>query len=348
MVAEGARARIWQTASGQGGRRGDIALRPRRHTARLIVLLGLTFAAGWGAGWVHGSGQFARLPGIPSALPGQPGPGLVGPGIAGWGLVGSAPGQLPPAGPPTGPAAPGLPAPVSGSEAAVRSPRLPEVIDLSSMFPGLVYVSGPRDSKRVALTFDDGPDDRFTPRVLDILKQEGVPATFFMVGNRVRAFPETVARAVRDGHAVGNHTWDHARLAGIPGADVRRNIEAAQTAISEVTGYRPSLFRPTYGDLTPSEVSEIAPLGVKIIFWSVDTLDWHGLNSEQVVAAVMSHAHPGAIVLQHSAGGPGEDLSGSIGALPIIIRDLRAQGYQFVTVPELLSIPVAASDLHPE
>ncbi len=315
--------------------------------ARVAVLLALAFAVGWGAGWVHGSGQFVRLLRRPSGLPGQPGPGLVGPGITGWGLIGSGPSQLSPGNPPTGPAAPAPPDLVSGSEATGRSPRLPEVIDLSSMFPGLVYVSGPRDSKRVALTFDDGPDDQFTPRVMDVLKQEGVPATFFMVGNRVRTFPATVAKAVREGHVVGNHTWDHARLAGMPGSDVRRNIEAAETAISEVAGYRPSLFRPAYGDLTPAEVKEIAPLGVKIIFWSVDTLDWRGLDSQQVVAAVMSHAHPGAIVLQHSAGGRGEDLSGSIAALPVIIRDLRAQGYQFVTVPDLLRIPIAASDNQP-
>lgn len=188
------------------------------------------------------------------------------------------------------------------------------------MFPTVVYCSSPRDAKLVALTFDDGPDNHFTPQVLDALKQAAVPATFFMVGNRVRIFPEVVARVVREGHAVGNHTWDHTHLAAMSGPDIRRNIGAAQSAIAQVTGYQPLLFRPPYGELTATDVKEIASLGPKIIFWDVDTLDWRGLNAQQVATAVMGHAHPGATVLQHCAGGLGEDLSGSVAALPAIIR----------------------------
>jgi len=304
--------------------------RSRGHrTARAALLFALVFVVGWASGWFTAWAYGDRVgypwrPGLSGSRAGaDPGP---------------ARGAVP--GPASGPAPPDL---VSGPETTGRAARLPEVIDLSSMFPGEVFVSGPRDAKLVALTFDDGPDNQFTPRVLDMLKQEGVPATFFMIGNRVRTFPDVVTRTVQEGHVIGNHTWDHSRLAGMAGKDIRRNIEAAQTAIAEVAGYRPLLFRPAYGDLTPADVPEITSAGVKIVFWSVDTLDWRGLNSQQVVAAVMGHAHPGAIVLQHSAGGRGEDLSGSVAALPVIIRDLRAHGYRFVTVPDLLRVPVAAA-----
>lgn len=220
--------------------------------------------------------------------------------------------------------------------------RLPQkqhqqlVQNLSQQFPGTIVYKASSRLKRVALTFDDGPDNFYTPRILDILRTKGVPGTFFMVGKQAKYFPDMVRRIVYEGNAIGNHSWDHPKLWKLTNEKVIEEIVATENEIQRITGRRSDLFRPPYGRVSPAQTTMIHNLGYRIIDWSVDTVDWKGTKAPQILQNVYKEITPGGIILEHCmAGRPGE-LNGTLQALPQIIDQLRAQGYQFVTVPTLL------------
>lgn len=226
-----------------------------------------------------------------------------------------------------------------GPEQGNREPRPLSLADLRAKYRSTFLLNGPSTKREVALTFDDAPDDRFTPKVLDVLKKEGVKATFFVVGNRAEAHPDIVKRMADEGHVIGNHSYDHANLPKLTDDKFREQITKTDNVIRRFTGYTPNLIRPPYGNLSEQQIQWLASQHKKIINWNVDSLDWKGLSAEQVETNVLAQVHPGSIILQHSAGGQGEDLTGTINALPGIISKLRADGVKLVTVPELLNIP---------
>jgi len=215
-------------------------------------------------------------------------------------------------------------------------------VDWAGQFPNEVILHGPA-VKEVALTFDDGPDDYWTPRVLDDLKELGVKATFFCVGQRVQANPEVFLRMIKEGHVVGNHSWNHANLSKIPLEQARDQIIRTMDEMQRVGGVRPHLLRPPYGALSEPLIHEATRLGQIIILWNVDSLDWNPISAEQVATNILSHTGPGAIILQHSAGGVGQSLQNTVDALPYVVHTLQKQGYAFRTVPELLKIPAYLS-----
>ncbi len=191
--------------------------------------------------------------------------------------------------------------------------------------------------KLVALTFDDGPEARYTPRILDELKKKGVPATFFVMGKQVQSYPEIMKRIVNEGHGIGNHTWSHPNLAKTWTGKVKEEIHLTQHELQRVTGRKPDIFRPPFGQLTKSDLFILHELGMKNIMWSVDTLDWSGLSAEEIVDIVERDITPGGIVLQHNFQfGNTALLEGTVEAIPKIIDELRARGYTFVTVQTLL------------
>lgn len=200
-------------------------------------------------------------------------------------------------------------------------------------------VSGSAAEKKIALTFDDGPDDKYTAQVLDMLKKHQVKATFFVLGSRARQHPDLIARMVHEGHVIGNHTYSHANLPKLAVPNFEQQIESTQTVLKEMIGYEPKLFRPPYGAVNEEQARWAADHRFLIVNWNVDSLDWKGLSSDKVENNIVSATKAGSIILQHCGGGPGEDLSGTVEALPGIIRKLKNQGYQFVTVPELLHVP---------
>lgn len=210
-------------------------------------------------------------------------------------------------------------------------------IDWASMFPGEVILKGP-DRKEVALTFDDGPDDVWTTKVADMLKQFNVKATFMCVGKRCAANPEVLRRLDRDGHVIGNHTWNHPNLTKIPLTEVQSQVERTNDEIFRLIGKRPTMFRPPYGALNADVIKELIKLKEKIVFWDVDSLDWDKLTAEQVAHNILSNVRPGAIILQHAAGGRGESLQDTVNSLPYVINTLRREGYTFRTVPELVGV----------
>lgn len=237
------------------------------------------------------------------------------------------------------PSAPSPFAPYEGSEAMHR--RL-EVADLVAAFPGQVVRYGPADRKAVALTFDDGPDDRYTPAILDVLAEAQVPGTFFINGVRAERNGDVLRRIVKEGHTLASHGWAHARYSALTPDAIRADLNRNKVLIKELGGDT-GLFRPPYGALDMMAAEVVVNQGYQIILWSVDTRDWMGRTTDEIVNTVLEEVHPGAIILQHSAGGAGMDLSGTVEALPIIIQELRARGYEFVSVRELMgAVPASA------
>ena len=222
---------------------------------------------------------------------------------------------------------------------------LPQPVDmtiLQKQYPDTFILRGPTDQKRIALTFDDGPDPRFTEHVLNVLNQYNVSGTFFLMGSRAIAYPEIVERINNEGHVIGNHTYFHPNLvkeADIP--TLEREVTRTENTLNDIIGYRTSLFRPPYGFLYDELVEKLAEMQYLIIGWSVDSLDWEEDPPEVIASNVLDNVHPGAIILMHDGADWDGDRTNTIAALRQIIPALQKQGYKFVTVPELLNVPYA-------
>jgi len=203
--------------------------------------------------------------------------------------------------------------------------------------------------KKIALTFDDGPDAEWTPQILDILKEKNVKATFFVIGANAAAHPELVQRMVDEGHEVGNHTYTHPNLADTPGAEVPLELNATQRLFQALTGRSLVLFRPPYlGDAEPDDPSDMEPvviaqnLGYITLGEHIDPIDWALPGADQIVKRSLAPLdHPTSVsryantILLHDAGG---DRSQTVAALPVLIDQLRARGYQFVRAGELIGM----------
>jgi chitin deacetylase len=199
---------------------------------------------------------------------------------------------------------------------------------------GSPFVShGPTNRRQIALTFDDGPWPD-TPDFLHILEREHVPATFFQIGEQVSTYGRSVdRRMLSDGDMIGDHTWSHANVSG-GGSFAASQISSTASAIRSVTGgFTPCLFRAPGGAVSSALISEARSLGFTTIQWDIDPRDWARPGTGAIYSNVVSNAHPGAIVIQHDGGG---DRSETLAALPHEIHTLRAQGYSFVTVTDLL------------
>jgi|SRR5579884_70855 len=203
----------------------------------------------------------------------------------------------------------------------------------------LVY-DGSFRRREIALTFDDGPwDDPPTADFLQMLEREHVPATFFEIGDQISQYDPTGAlerRMLSDGDMIGDHTWSHPDMARLSARKQRAQLLDAAAAIRRATGgFTPCLWRPPYGAITPSLVSLARSLGFLTVMWDVDPRDWALPGVGRIYANVVANAHPGAIVIQHFGGGPRYQ---TLAAVPKEIDTLRAAGYQFVTVAQLLGL----------
>jgi peptidoglycan/xylan/chitin deacetylase (PgdA/CDA1 family) len=210
----------------------------------------------------------------------------------------------------------------------------------SSQVYGKIVTHGPRDEKLVALTFDDGPNDPWTLRIADVLDQYGVKGTFFVVGKNADAHPEVVRALVERGHLVGNHSYDHRKRDAI--FDLRYGeLGKAETSIARAGGVCPALFRPPNGFHTPWQLHTVSSHQMRTIGWDVQPSDWKNPPADEVVKRVVASVRPGSIVLLHDGEDTqqGVDRSATLDALPNIIESLEAEGYRFVRVDELLSVP---------
>jgi peptidoglycan-N-acetylglucosamine deacetylase len=228
---------------------------------------------------------------------------------------------------------------LDGYEDVYREPHPLTLTDLRRKYPSTLIMSGVGDKRQVALTFDDAPDNIYTPRVLDVLKKEGVKATFFCVGNRIEAHPDVVRRMVAEGHVLGNHSYSHPNLPKLTDAKFREEIRKTDQLIMKYAGYAPSFVRPPYGNISEGQIQWLASQHRKVVNWNIDSLDWKGLSRDQVAVNVLSNIKPNAIILQHSGIGAGGNLDGTVEALPEIIAKLKKDNVKFVTVPGMIGIP---------
>lgn len=208
-------------------------------------------------------------------------------------------------------------------------------------YQGDIYRRGNPNQPWVAITFDDGPSAEFTPAILDILKQYDVPATFFMVGDHVRKYPEIAQRVVDEGHEVGNHTYTHIN---VPTASARRLTQElfhTTQAIVEATGVYPIYSRPPRGlyDSRYRRLSQL--LGQSVVLWTLSARDWQvAVNADQVIRRVLREVKAGDIVLFHDSGAlirhEGASRQATVQALPAVIEGIRAKGLEIVPLSRLL------------
>ncbi|NLJ79821.1 MAG: polysaccharide deacetylase family protein [Firmicutes bacterium] len=193
----------------------------------------------------------------------------------------------------------------------------------------------PLSLRKIALTFDDGPDRINTPKILDILETENAAATFFVVGEKVERYPEVIERIFQAGHLIANHSRTHADLSGLFNEEIiELELDPTSKAVEKITGYYPKIMRPPYGSLRPDSVRFLEEAGWQIVRWSLDTFDWDKERNqpEEITERIALQHHPNAIILMHCNGWE------TVEALPAIINTLRAAGYDFVTVSQLLGL----------
>jgi len=191
--------------------------------------------------------------------------------------------------------------------------------------------------RRIALTFDDGPDPVFTPRVLDILAARGVRASFFLVGERAARAPATVRAIAAAGHEIGSHGWSHRSLWLCGPARTDAEIARARATLGELSGRAPALFRPPWGMVNAAMFRALRRHQQRCVFWSIQPEGLRPAPADVQVARVLRRAHPGAIVDLHDAEGTREAPARLCEALPAMIDGLAAAGYGFGTVGELLA-----------
>ena len=203
-----------------------------------------------------------------------------------------------------------------------------------------LYHQGAGGEHQVVLTFDDGPDPTWTPKILDILKQKNVPAVFFILGQQAENYPRIVQRIVAEGHEFGSHTYTHANLSLCSDQRVRIELDATQRLLQTITDRSTTLFRPPYeADSRPNQLAEIAPLLISqkldylTVMESIDPEDWERPGADVIFQRIKQQRRNGSIILLHDAGG---DRSQTVEALPKIIDYLRARGDQIVSLSQVI------------
>lgn len=199
----------------------------------------------------------------------------------------------------------------------------------------IIRKSSNTELKQVALTFDDGPDDYFTPKVLDILKEYDVKATFFVVGSFANKYRDVLERIDDEGHVIASHGWSHKNFTKISKKRAIEELTRTNDLIEEVTGKTNTLFRLPYGAYNKKVLRIVADQGFHNIYWSIDPRDWSGIPPREILADVKKNLKPGSIILLHSFGSH-KSIPNTIKALPEIIEYIQGQGYELVTIPELL------------
>lgn len=200
---------------------------------------------------------------------------------------------------------------------------------------GCVWHGSP-SARRIALTFDDGPDPEWTPRILEVLGQRGVRGTFFLVGARAARGPDVARAIAAAGHEIGNHSWSHRSLWLCGPRRTAVEIGRAHTLLTDLTGQAPRYFRPPWGMVNAAMFGALRRYGERCVFWSIQSEGLRRQPASTQAAFVVRRARPGAIVDLHDAEGVPGAPARLCQALPLMIDGLRAAGYDFATVAELL------------
>ncbi len=215
---------------------------------------------------------------------------------------------------------------------------------------GKTIVSGPPNERVVALTYDDGPNPPYTNRILDVLGSEHVHATFFVVGRAAAAYPSIVRREVRDGDAIGNHTWSHDHLIVMDAAQVRESLLRTDGAIYRAASIHTRIMRPPFGMRDWLVLDQARRMGYTPVMWSVPLAhDWDNPSPQVIANRIVPYVRDGSIIVLHD-GNRGQlcaqqhllahvcDRKNDIEATRLIVRELKREGYRFVTVPQLMAM----------
>lgn len=190
--------------------------------------------------------------------------------------------------------------------------------------------AGSGGERVVYLTYDDGPTPGYTPALLDLLAAYGARATFFPLGSEVARYPDLAARIVRDGHAIGNHTWSHPALTSVSPERLTREVLDTQSAVQRAAGVTPSCLRPPYADRNATVDARVAELGLRMSLWSIDPQDWRRPGTDAIVDHVLARVQPGAVVLLHDGV---RDRGQTVAATERLLAELTDQGYQLRALP---------------
>jgi peptidoglycan/xylan/chitin deacetylase (PgdA/CDA1 family) len=203
---------------------------------------------------------------------------------------------------------------------------------------GNTFTSLKRGSKQIALTYDDGPNDPHTLKLLDMLAKHNVQATFFMIGRYVRQRPDIVRAVAQAGHVIGNHTFTHPLLIFKSAAETRSQLNECRRALTDAIGEHSNLFRPPFGGRRPATLRIARGLGLQTVMWNVTGYDWNAPPASEIEAKVVRQMHGGGVILLHDGGhkAMGADRSQTVIVTDNLIRRYKDQGYDFMTITEMM------------
>jgi len=199
----------------------------------------------------------------------------------------------------------------------------------------IVFSKAREETKKIALTFDDGPHPRYTERILKILEKHNVKATFFVIGINVKNYPEALKKVHAAGHEIANHTYYHNNEKRLDVSSIEREISECEKIVIDTVGVKPRLFRPPQGDYNEATKRVALDNGYSIILWSVDTRDWDGNSAQGIASTVIREVSGGDIILMHDYV---SCQNTTCDALEILIPRLKSLGYEFVSVGELIGL----------
>jgi peptidoglycan-N-acetylglucosamine deacetylase len=204
---------------------------------------------------------------------------------------------------------------------------------------GRTFTGLPRGSRQLALTYDDGPNDPHTLRLLEVLARHEVRATFFLIGRYVRQRPDIVGEILRAGHVIGNHTFSHPLLIFQSDAEIRRQLVECQAALEDSIGEDVKMFRPPFGGRRPAVLQIARELRLQSVMWSVTGYDWNAPPADVIEKKVVRQVRGGDVILLHDGGHKemGADRSQTVVATERLIGRYKKEGFEFQTVPQMMS-----------
>jgi peptidoglycan/xylan/chitin deacetylase (PgdA/CDA1 family) len=208
----------------------------------------------------------------------------------------------------------------------------------TSQLYGRTFIGLGPGSRLLALTYDDGPNDPYTWRTLEVLERHGVKATFFLIGQYVQRKPEIAHALVAAGHAIGSHTWSHPNLIFEQVTELRRQLVQTRQAILDATGVETKIFRPPFGGRRPATLRTVRAFGLQTVMWNVTCYDWKAKSAEEIAAHAERQIHGGDVILLHDGSHVrmGADRSRSVEASDRILSRYLGEGFEFVTIPEMM------------
>jgi len=205
---------------------------------------------------------------------------------------------------------------------------------------GRTFAGGMRGSKQIALTYDDGPNDPHTMKLLDVLAKHGVRATFFMIGHYVQQRPDIARAVAQAGHVVGNHTFTHPLLIFKSAEQTRTELVKCRSALQDAIGEHSNLFRPPFGGRRPATLRVARSLGLETVMWNVTGYDWNAPPAAVIEKKVARQMRGGDVILLHDGGhlAMGADRGQTVIATDSLIHQYKDQGYEFVTTEEMKAL----------